>query len=157
MRRFPLALAAAAAATLGAAPAADALVQVDRGIAGARLGNTRAQVRAALGKPSRVTRGTNDFGRFVVFRYAGGIQVTFQGATSVSGVSTTGLGDRTSRGVGVGSTEAQVSAKVPGVRCEVIAGDRTCHTGSFKAGQAMTVFLMDAGKVRRVDVAIVID
>jgi hypothetical protein len=114
MPRFLLALAAAAAAMLAAAPAANALVQIDRGIAGARLGNTQAQVRAALGKPRRVTRGTNDFGRFVVFRYAGGIQVTFQGATRVSGVSTSGLGDRTARGVGVGSTEAQVAAKVPG-------------------------------------------
>jgi len=157
MPRFLLALAAGAAAMLAAAPAADALVQIDRGIAGARLGNTQAQVRAALGKPRRVTRGTNDFGRFVVFRYAGGIQVTFQGATRVSGVSTSGLGDRTARGVGVGSTEAQVAAKVPGVRCEVVAGDRLCHTGSFQAGKAMTLFLMDAGKVRRVDVAILFD
>jgi hypothetical protein len=43
------------------------------------------------------------------------------------------------------------------VRCEVVAGDRLCHTGSFQAGKAMTLFLMDAGKVRRVDVAILFD
>jgi hypothetical protein len=157
MPRFPLAVAATTAAMLVAAPAAGAMVQVDRGIAGARLGNTQAQVRAALGKPAGVSRGSNDFGRFVVFRYAGGLRVTFQGRTNVTGVSTTGLGDRTSRGIGVGSTEAEVAAKVPGVRCEVVGGDRLCHTGSFNAGQRMTVFLLDAGKVRRVDVAIVVD
>jgi len=157
MRRFPLAVAATTAAMLAAAPAAHALVQVDRGIAGARLGNTQAQVRAALGKPARVSRGTNDFGRFVVFRYGGGIRVTFQGETAVTGVSTTGLGDRTSRGVGVGSTQAEVAAKVPGVRCEVVAGDRICHTGNFQPGRAMTLFLLAGGKVSRVDVAILID
>src|SRR3954454_6478618 len=126
MRRFPLALAAAAAATLGAAPAADAMVQIDRGIAGARLGNTRAQVRAALGKPSEGVSGSNDFGPFVSFRYRGGLTVNFQGRTKVSSASTTGRGDRTASGVGVGSSEAAVKARVKGVKCETTAGSRSC-------------------------------
>jgi hypothetical protein len=157
MSRALLILAAAVAALLVFAPAAPALIQVDRGIAGARIGNTQAQVRAALGPPSRVARGTNDFGRFVVFRYAGGIRVTFQGARTVTSVSTTGLGDRTARGVGVGSTAGDADAKVPGVVCESIGGDRICHTGDFEAGQRITAFIIRAGRVARVDVGIVID
>ena len=42
------------AAVLIFAPSAQALVQIDQGIAGARLGNTRDQVRAALGKPIKI-------------------------------------------------------------------------------------------------------
>ena len=42
----------------------------------------------------------------------------FQGRTHVTSVTTTGLGDRTSKGVGVGSTEAEVTANVPKVKCE---------------------------------------
>src|SRR4051812_49908312 len=34
---------------------AGAMIQIDKGIAGARLGNTKAQVRAALGAPAKVT------------------------------------------------------------------------------------------------------
>src|SRR4051812_6942465 len=58
---------------------ADAMIQIDKGIAGARLGNTKAQVRAALGAPAKVTTGTNDFGPFTEFRYRGGLRVTFLG------------------------------------------------------------------------------
>jgi hypothetical protein len=155
MTRVVSTLAAAVAALLVVAPAADALIQVDRGIAGARIGNSQAQVRAALGAPTRVNRGTNDFGRFVVFRYAAGLQVTFQDG-GVSTASTTGLGDRTAKGVGVGSTEAAAD-RVSGVRCESIGGDRICHTNEFAGGQRVTSFIIRGGKVARVDVGVVFD
>jgi hypothetical protein len=151
------ALLAAVAALLAAAPSAHAVIQIDRGIAGARIGNTKAEVRAALGRPASVRNLTNEFGPVTVFRYAGGIRVTFQGRRKVTGVSTTGLGDRTSRGVGVGSRVGAVERRVPGVSCETIGGDRLCHTGEFAAGRRITVFVIRGGKVRRVDVGIVID
>jgi hypothetical protein len=157
MRRLATALTAAGLAGLAVPAAADALVQVDRGIAGARLDNTRAQVRAALGKPSSTERGTNEFGRFLVFHFRGGITVTFQGRTRVTGVDTTGVGDRTATGVGVGSTRAQVRAGVKGVTCETIGSTRICHTGALEAGRRVTTFLFRSGKVTRVTVGFVID
>jgi hypothetical protein len=156
MPRLLLAAVAAGLAALVLAPAAVALIQVDRGIAGARLGNTRAQVLAALGRPARVTSGTNDFGPFTVFRYRGGITVAFQ-AGRVTGVRTTGPGDRTRLGVGVGSTERAVRARVAGVRCETIGGSRSCHTGRFLPGQRVTDFRLRNGRVRSVVVAVVLD
>ena len=152
-----LTLTAALLAPLGAPAAAEAMIQVDRGIAGARLGNTRAEVRAALGSPESVRSGTNPFGRFVEYRFRGGIRVLFQGRREVSSVSTTGRGDRTRRGVGVGSTEAAVRNRVRGVRCETIGGTRSCHTGRFTAGEIITDFLLRNGKVIRVTVGRVID
>ena len=148
---------AALVAPLVAPAAADALIQVDRGIAGARLGNTRAEVRTALGRPASIRTGTNDFGRFVQYRYRGGITVIFQGRREVSTVSTTGRGDRTARNVGVGSTEAAVRARVRGVRCETIAGFRSCHTGRFTVGEVVTDFLIRNGKVTRVSIGRVFD
>jgi hypothetical protein len=156
MRRLLLAALAAGLAALVLAPAADALIQVDRGIAGARLGNTPAQVRAALGTPARVSSGTNEFGPFIVFRYLGGITVSFQ-ARRVTGVRTRGPGDRTRLGVGVGSTERAVKARVAGVRCETIAGSRSCHTGRFLPGRRVTDFRLRNGRVRSVVVAVVLD
>jgi hypothetical protein len=142
---------------LALAPGASALVQVDKGIAGARLGNTKAQVRAALGRPASVNNGTNDFGPFTTYRYRGGITVGFQGRTEVTSVSTTGRGDRTARGVGVGSRESTVRRRVRGVRCETVAGTRSCHTHRFRIGEVVTDFLIEHGRVTRVTVGRVID
>jgi hypothetical protein len=134
-----------------------AIIQLDRGIAGARLGNTKAQVRTALGQPNRVRNGTNDFGPFTEFRYAGGIRVFFQSGNRVTGVTTTGLGDRTSRGVGVRSTENAVEQRVPGVSCETFSGTRICQRGEGLPGERITAFFLRNGRVTRVTVAFVID
>jgi hypothetical protein len=136
---------------------ASALIQLDRGIAGARLGNTKQQVRAALGTPKTVRNGTNEFGAFTVFRYAGGIRVTFQGQQTVTAVQTTGLGDRTARGVGVRSTESAVKNRVPGVSCQTFEGTRICQRGEGLPGQRITAFFLKNGRVTRVIVGRVID
>jgi hypothetical protein len=150
--------AAACGASLLVIPAsADAMIQIDRGIAGARLGNSRSEVRAALGTPARVRTGTNEFGTFTEYRFRGGIRVLFQGGTSVTSVSTTGRGDRTARGVGVGSTERAVRRKVAGVKCETTGGFRSCHTGSFLPGRRLTDFAIRSKHVTRVTVGVVID
>ncbi len=156
-RTLTLSAAAAAVAALALPAAAPALVQVDRGLAGARLGNTIAQVQAALGRPSAVRTGRNEFGRFRQETYGGGISVFYQGGRTVTSVATVGLGDRTASGVGVGSTESAVRSGVRGVRCETIAGFRSCHTGQFLAGRRVTDFSLRRGKVTRVTVGLVID
>jgi hypothetical protein len=158
MGRVSLSLALAAGALLVAPVSAPALVQVDEGIAGARLGNSRAEVRAALGRPAAIRTGTNEFGRYVEYRFAGEVRVFFQGRRRVSAVDTTGRGDRTASGVGVGSSERAVRRGVPGVRCETIEGTRACFTGAFEPGRRVTSFLLGAdGRVERVAVGIVID
>ena len=70
MTRVALTLAAACLAALVLPSAAAALIQVDRGIAGVRLDNTRA----ALGRPASRRSGDNGFGRFVEWRFRGGIR-----------------------------------------------------------------------------------
>jgi hypothetical protein len=140
------------------APAhAGAVIQLDRGIAGARIGNTKAQVRTALGQPNRVRNGTNEFGPFTVFSYTGGIRVFFQGRTEVTSVSTSGLGDRTARGEGVRSRRAAVEQRVPGVDCNTFMGTTICQRGEGLPGERITAFFIRNGRVVRVTVGIVID
>jgi hypothetical protein len=140
------------------APAtAGAVIQIDRGIAGARIGNTKAEVRTALGKPGRIRNGRNAFGRFTAFRYSGGITVRFQGRRRVTSVTTTGLGDRTNRGVGVGSPRRVVENRIRGVACESQGRLTLCHTGDFLPGERTTNFVLRNRRVIRVIVGIVID
>ena len=122
---------------LAFAPARTPRSRSTEGLAGARLGNTRADVRRALGKPSKVQQGRNDFGRWVSYRFAGKITVFFQGREVVTSVQTAGLGDRTASGIGVGSTEADLTKSIKGLTCEDVGANvRTCHTGEFIAGRA---------------------
>jgi hypothetical protein len=157
MSRSALTLLIACLAALAVPATAGAKIQIDRGIAGVRLDNSRAEVRAALGNPASQRSGTNEFGRFLEWRFRGGIRVLFQGRRRVTSVSTTGLGDRTDRGVGVGSRQRAVRRRVPGVRCETFANIRSCHTGVFEAGRRITDFLIRRGRVTRVTVGFVID
>ena len=154
--RTPIALTSLLVSFLLAAAPASAMIQIDRGIAGARIGASRNAVKAALGTPSSTKSGSNDFGPYVRYRYAGGLTVFFQGKTSVTSIQTTGLGDRTAEGVGVGSPEADVD-KLKGVKCETIESFRTCHTSDFLPGKRVTDFRITGGKVDRVTVGIVID
>ena len=145
------------AALLIFAPSAHALIQVDAGIAGARLGNTREQVRAALGKPIKIRTLKNDFGPYVEYRFSGGIRVTFQGKTNVTAVQTTGKADTTINGIGVGSGESSVKSRITGVTCEGVGSARSCHTGSFTPGKIVTDFRIASGKVTSVTVGVVVD
>src|SRR5436190_10401834 len=135
-------VAAAAATLLLAASPAHAVIRPQKGMAGVRLGMSQTQMRGVLGSPVRTKQGQNDFGPFTQFVYPHSIAVTFQGNRRVTGVSTRGRTEKTERGVGVGSREADVQAKVGHVRCETIARSRTCHVGRFEPGRRVTVFLI---------------
>jgi hypothetical protein len=157
VKRLAVVSALVAGALLTAPAQAGAIIQLDRGIAGARIGNTKAEVRTALGQPNRVRNGTNEFGPFTVFSYTGGIRVTFQSGNTVTAVSTKGLGDRTARGIGVRSTQAAVEQRVPGVDCDTFMGTTICQRGEGLPGERITAFFITGGRVVRVTVGLVID
>jgi hypothetical protein len=145
-------------AALALAVSAGATIVPQQGMFGVRLGMTKAQVRAAAGPPLAVVRRSNEFGTFTEFRYPFLVRVVFQGDRTVTNVSTTGRRERTIRGVGVGSTLAQIRNRVAGVRCEPPeSGIRVCHRGEFLPGRRVTAFVLRGGRVFRVDVGFVID
>ena len=157
MRHPTLAVAAAVLAALALPVSAGATIVVQKGMAGVRLGMSQARVQAILGEPLRIVHGTNDFGAYTELRYPHRVRVTFQGDVAVTAISTTGTFERTSKGIGVGSTEAEVQAKIARVNCETYAGFRQCYVGSFTPGARVTAFDIKAGRVTRVLVGFVID
>ena len=157
MKRIGAVCALLVAGCLLAPSTAGAIIQLDRGIAGARLGNTKAEVKTALGQPNRVRNGNNEFGPFTVYIYRGGIRVTFQSGNTVTAATTVGLGDRTRRGVGVRSTRAAVENRVPDATCESFGPTTICTRGELLPGQRVNSFFIRNGRVFRVTVGFVID
>jgi hypothetical protein len=142
--------------TLSLAAPAGAAIVVQRGIAGLELRMTKAQVRAKLGTPAKVKTGKNEFGRFTQFVYPR-VTVLFQSGSRVTALRTFSRAERTAAGVGVGSREADVKAKVAGVKCESVSGARHCYVGKFLPGKRITDFSIRGGKVTSVVVGFVVD
>lgn len=126
------------------------------GIAGLRPGMTQLQVKAKVGLPRRVERGSNEIGSFTTYRYRT-YSVTFFGGRQVTQMETRSPEERTAGGIGVGSTRAQVKAHVPAVRCLKEFGYDHCYVGTWKPGRVITDFALAAGKVTRVTIGYVID
>ena len=131
---------------------AEARIVPQRSIAGVELEMTKRAVRSVLGDPRRVIHGTNEFGRYTVFRYYR-LSVTFQGDAAVTAVETNRLRERTVRGAGVGSTRAELRARVAALKCR----PRFCFKGAFLPGRRVTVFRFCDGIVTRIEIGFVID
>jgi len=141
---------------LVAAASGGATIVPQRGIAGIRLWMSQAKVRSLLGKPASTKSGMNDFGAYTTLRYPG-LVVTFQSNAAVTSMSTTRRSEKTASGVGVGSTEAQVRARVKGVTCKTEFGSRHCYVGAFLIGHRVTDFFIKRGRVNRVNIGRIFD
>jgi hypothetical protein len=130
-------------------------ISPQHGIAGAKIGMTRAVVRSVVGTPRSAQSGMNDFGRYVVYVYPQ-VTVVFQSGERTTSISTTAPTQRVA-GVGVGSTEAQVARSIRGVRCLTEGRYHHCYVGTWKPGHIVTDFALGGGRVTRVTVGIVLD
>jgi hypothetical protein len=155
MRRWFLLL--ALAALLALPGSAGATIVLQKGMAGITLSMSKAKVRSVLGKPTSSKTGKNEFGPYTKYVYPG-LTIIFQGNDAVTSVETAARKERTVNGIGVGSTMAEVKAKVPGVKCDLIGPIGDCHVGAFKPGKRVTDFVVNAKHVvTRVVVGFVID
>lgn len=136
-------LALAALAALLLAATATATIKPGRGMSGIALGMTPAQVQAKLGRP--IGKGA---GRWYYAR----VWVGFRGRRVVE-VTTTRSTERLANGLGVDSTERQLRAAYPQLRCAAAAPFRRCRLGTGVPGTRVTDFMVSRGRVLQVTIA----
>jgi hypothetical protein len=147
---------ATAAALLLLAPVAQAKIVVQKSIAGVSLGMTAAQVRNVLGAPRSVSYPKDEIqGSFKHYDYGlTDVLITRGTSGAVFAVTTSGRAERTSSGIGVGSTRAALKRAFSAVTCQ----NRYCSIGVAKPGKTVTsFFLSPTFKITRVSLGIVID
>ena len=131
------------------AAGADARIVVDHSVAGIELGMTAQQVVARLGRP---TLSTIEAGARNLVYSRRRLVVTLA-RWRVVVVATRSRGERTRRGVGVGSSVRSVRGRVAGVRCGEKAGVAFCRTGSIRPGRRSTTFQIQSRRVVTVTIA----
>jgi hypothetical protein len=135
MRRF-LAVALAALCLAGAA---GATIKPGRGMSRVELGMTAAQVQSRLGRP--VAKGGWKW-------FYARVTVTFRNRRVVE-LMTTRSTERFANGLGVDSSEAQVRAAFPRVKCTTMPPFyRRCRLGTGTPGSRVTDFII--GTTRKV-------
>jgi hypothetical protein len=134
---------------LAAAAPAQASFEINRSMAGVRIGMTSEEVEAKLGAPASKSLGTD----FVDWTYRSpALQVTLK--PDVITLFTSSRTQRGPGGVGVGTTEKRLRAVVRRARCSGSGTARMCVVGSFDTGRLATVFSIRRGRVRDVTIAL---
>ena len=135
-----VALIVAAAAALSASVAAARVQSLvpQQSLRGIKIGMIASQVRAVAGKPTSnkvIAHPILGKTRRMLF---GRVEVTFRGTAATAPVvnlSTTSRNERTSGGIGVGSSEKELAAKLTGERDVAANRERADRTNVLSSGR----------------------
>lgn len=133
------------------------LIAPGAGMVGIRLGDAPARVRAAVGKPYDITAGTNVFGPFSMWHFAGRLHVDVNGGRVV-GLTLGSRGARTSDGIGIGSALSRLTSTYD-VQCATNRGAvwTDCTLGDALLGAVVTTFRARKGEIREISIVRIVD
>lgn len=152
-----LILAGVVASLLISAPVASANIEVGKSIAGISLGMTEQQVVATFGPPKKTTSSKDEITGQQVRQLEYNSALVDISNDAVILVATRSKKEKTSSGIGPGSTEKKLKKKIKGIKC---SGKklRVCAKGSGKPGTVVTAFsISKSKKVTAVFIGLVLD
>jgi hypothetical protein len=139
VKRCGCVAAIALASSLAVCAAADARIVIDSSIDGVTLGMTHAGAARILGKEKLEPGGDDEY----EYRHDS-YQLIFTSGRA-SSIETFSRGQRTSNGLGVGASLAEVRARYPMVHCSSSDGEKDCYLGTIKRGDLYTDFYFENG------------
>ena len=132
---------------------AEARIVIGDRIGDVSLGDSSSAVRAKLGKPARVQ--TYPGGSSIFYaRNAPVYWITLTSANRVRGIETRSTRQKTSRGIGPGSSLSALRAAYPRAVCkDGFVAERTCELRStIQSRSVLTQFVFFGGRVTIVDI-----
>jgi hypothetical protein len=131
-------------------------LQLNRAMAGVRLGDSIDRLHRLLGEPKNIDHVENEITGSLRIDVYGMLSFTSYSG-SILGMRTTRRSIRTPTGIGVGTRKRRLERKLPGLvcywhRCAIVAGG-----GLQTIGKRVTTFQIRAGRVRVVSIGRVID
>jgi len=131
-------------------------LQLNRGMAGVRLGDSINRMHRLLGEPKGIDYVKNEITGSLRIDIYGRLSFTSYGGSILS-MRTARRSIRTPTGIGVGTTKRRLEREFPGLscywhRCTIIAGG-----GLQTIGKRVTTFQIRRGKVRVISIGRVID
>ena len=154
LRMFGLVALALVALVLSASGSAAIVPQ--HSIGGVRLGLSERAVRAKLGPPHQFYKGASELGHWRRLVYPR-VTIVFQNGDKATFIRTRNAREKTASGVGVGSTLAQVRARLHGEKCKREFGIHHCWLGRWDPGFVITEFVLKRSRVIQVSIGYVID
>ena len=154
MKKMLALLGSAALITVMSLTSAEAQIELKTGIAGVNVGMSSDQVTSQVGKPKKTVKNKQTGNiKWLYGKKGKKLNVTMSGNT-VFAVSTANPKQRTSEGVGVGSTKKQVLKLVPGAYCNKIEKGRfMCRDAQPVNGSTLTACQLSKNKVYQVAVS----
>jgi hypothetical protein len=142
---------------LAVAAPAQARIVINKRIGAARLSLSDKQVIDRFGQPDDITYGGSQFGPSKTFHYfARKLRVSFYDIEEPRvawKLRTASGGERTSSGLGVGSSVRAVRRKLSEERCHVQAGNGSCQVVHRKRfDDRKTIFSFSGGRVASVTI-----
>jgi len=151
-RRIRWHVAVLGAATLAFPAIGRAVLIPNHAMGDVRLGWSEQRVVRELGDPVTRLVVSDETGETRRLGYRGLTVLLHDGEVALISTSVSRRANRTRTGVGVGTSERRLRARLWAVACSGSAGGRRCTVGTLRPGRSNTVFVMRRGRVTRISV-----
>jgi hypothetical protein len=123
LRRLSIVAVLLIAGVMVAAPSAEAMIVIGQGVDGVKIGDTEAQVEKTIGPPG-FKEHSDEHGGITIWKYPKSFSgvISFDHTGHLASMWTSSTQQRTSKGIGINSSPAEVLKAYPKTKCKLGTG-----------------------------------